>query len=245
MTDLREAEVIKAAVAETATALPSGISERLQQLRSQSAHRFDPVRWRYIEALERRAREHKPTVAALVLGKAGSALDDYEHRWQCHLSVKNSDSEISEPQTTEPRSALRALTLELLQDDLQPQQTWQQMSFGDRLQQQELDLLQKVDTGMSGASELKSVRLFRESLARVNASNRVAESVAKGPENPGPLNEHQLAIRSLRTLRELSPQYLNRFVSYMDTLFWLEKAGAKLDAEEKKKSQPASRRKKK
>ena len=37
-----------------------------------------------------------------------------------------------------------------------------------------------------------------------------------------------LAIKSLSTMRELSPDYLNRFVSYVDTLLWLERSEAAL-----------------
>jgi hypothetical protein len=33
-----------------------------------------------------------------------------------------------------------------------------------------------------------------------------------------------LAIRSLSTMQDISPAYLNRFISYVDTLFWLEQA---------------------
>ena len=49
------------------------------------------------------------------------------------------------------------------------------------------------------------------------------------PQNPGPLNPQMLAIKSLSTMRELSPDYLNRFVSYVDTLLWLERSEAQPD----------------
>jgi len=43
-------------------------------------------------------------------------------------------------------------------------------------------------------------------------------------EDSGPLNSQRLAVRSLAAMRDLSPHYLSRFVTYMETLFWLEQA---------------------
>jgi hypothetical protein len=58
-------------------------------------------------------------------------------------------------------------------------------------------------------------------------SNRlVTRAIQDRPENPGPLNGQMLATRSLTELRRLSPEYLYRFVSYIDTMLWLQQAGA-------------------
>ncbi|HDV6357027.1 TPA: DUF2894 domain-containing protein, partial [Burkholderia cenocepacia] len=37
-----------------------------------------------------------------------------------------------------------------------------------------------------------------------------------------PLNSNSLVHRSLATMRELSPDYLQQFLSYVDALAWLE-----------------------
>ncbi len=42
------------------------------------------------------------------------------------------------------------------------------------------------------------------------------------PENAGPLNSHHLVHRSLLLMRDLSPEYLNRFMTYVDTLLWVD-----------------------
>jgi hypothetical protein len=78
------------------------------------------------------------------------------------------------------------------------------------------------------AGELKSVRLFRESAQKQSMHNRVTQLISEGPENAGPLNPHRLMIRSLCALRDLSPDYLNRVISHIDTLLWLEQAGSQL-----------------
>jgi hypothetical protein len=84
-----------------------------------------------------------------------------------------------------------------------------------------------VSRADSAPKELKALTPLRESWAKLNAEKLVMRSINEGPENAGPLNPHYLAIRSLSNMRDLSPHYLNRFVSYMETLLWLEKADKK------------------
>ncbi len=102
------------------------------------------------------------------------------------------------------------------------------------LQQQENAVLSALATENGGGltppgptlAELKSARYFRELSQRSAAQRQVERAVQEAPEDSGPLNPEKLAIRSLMTMRELSPGYLGRFVSYVDTLFWLERAGS-------------------
>ena len=104
----------------------------------------------------------------------------------------------------------------------------QGLSFDDYLRQQEDDLLASEVSQGSGTAhfaELKSLRLFRDSWVKLNADKVVTQAIKEAPENAGPLNSHRLVIRSLSAIRELSPAYLNRFVSYLDTLLWLEQVG--------------------
>lgn len=72
--------------------------------------------------------------------------------------------------------------------------------------------------------DLASVRRFRETWQRITAEDQVAEAVERGPANAGPLNSHRLALRTLGLLRDLSPDYLRRFLSHVETLQWLEQA---------------------
>ena len=72
--------------------------------------------------------------------------------------------------------------------------------------------------------ELKSARHFRAGLVKMNADKLVSESLQGARADSGPLNPEKLVIHSLALMRELSPHYLSRFVSYMDTLFYLEQS---------------------
>lgn len=72
--------------------------------------------------------------------------------------------------------------------------------------------------------ELPSVRRFRHAWTRVRAQDQVAQAVARRPAQAGPLNSHALVLQSLAMMRELSPEYLRRFVEHVETLQWLEQA---------------------
>jgi len=87
-------------------------------------------------------------------------------------------------------------------------------------------------TGQAQATrgELRSAQAFRESWERLHAADAVHEALQRGPENPGPLNPHELMLRTLRLLSELSPDYLRRFMAHADALLWLDEASALLKA---------------
>ena len=72
--------------------------------------------------------------------------------------------------------------------------------------------------------DTRTVQFFKRTWSRLSADQRLAQSRATLPENAGPLNSHHLVHRSLTLMRELSPDYLERFVAYVDALQWLEQA---------------------
>ncbi len=80
----------------------------------------------------------------------------------------------------------------------------------------------------ASAGELASVRRFRQTWQRIAAEDRVSQAVGRAPANAGPLNSHRLVLHSLELLRSLSPHYLNRFVSQVETLQWLEQTSRQL-----------------
>lgn len=75
--------------------------------------------------------------------------------------------------------------------------------------------------------ELKSARRFGETWSKLQSENQVAQALQRSPENAGPFNPHMLMVRSLALMRDLSPDYLHRFMQHADTLLWLEQAGAR------------------
>jgi hypothetical protein len=70
--------------------------------------------------------------------------------------------------------------------------------------------------------DLKSVGYFRDRLCEFKVERQIEVALAQRPENAGPLNSHLLAVRALDALRSSAPPYLRHFVSYLDTLGWLD-----------------------
>jgi len=74
------------------------------------------------------------------------------------------------------------------------------------------------------AADATTVQFFKRTWSRLSADQRLAQSRASLPDNAGPLNSQHLVHRSLVLMRELSPEYLEHFVGYIDALQWLEQA---------------------
>ena len=96
--------------------------------------------------------------------------------------------------------------------------------------QQSISVLGEPATGtttdIADPNELKTLRHFRSTWSRLSADRRLVQSLAAVPENAGPLNSHQLVHRALTQMRELSPAYLERFMTYVDALLWIEQRNA-------------------
>lgn len=169
----------------------------LDALRQRGAERFDPVRFRFIEAMARRTATHE--------GEARRLLDE---RLERLLDAHGAALEKLEPPRKKMPPAAPA---------------------GGGL----ADLLAHVAerTGVAegatrSASDLKSLRYFRSTWSRLSADRRLNQSQAKVPENAGPLNSQHLVHRAITLMRDTSPDYLNRLMSYIDTLSWIEQANA-------------------
>lgn len=191
-------------------------------LRSQDGAN-DPVRLRFIEALLRRWEGAPPRLQARLQPRLQQALDDYR----------------AAPDRPRPAAAMapasgQVAALTALLNALHQQEGDEAgLPLERALQQQELELVDAITATQAQPepplrrAELKAARQLRVAQARVNADRVVSQALAGIPEHCGPLNPQRLATRSLATMRDLSPHYLSRFVSYIDTLFWLEQAERK------------------
>jgi len=104
------------------------------------------------------------------------------------------------------------------------------LNLEERLRRQEKDVLRTLSRASTGDGEkgIKvkdsrgSIGILKEALGKSYAENLVNDAILTRPENPGHLNKEMLATRSLAAMRKLSPEYLHRFVVYIDTLLCLE-----------------------
>ena len=171
----------------------------LDAWRARGEHRADPVRFRFIEAMARRAAGHQGDARRILDERVAALLAAYreklEEKQRAVAGMKQ-----------EP--ALRSGPLAQLVEHI--------------ARQSPLQAEGPAATGVAPAPELKTLRYFRSTWSRLSADRRLTQSLAKVPDNAGPLNSHHLVHRSLKLMHELSPEYLNRFMSYVDTLLWVD-----------------------
>lgn len=178
------------------------VGARLAAWRAEGAHRLDPVRFRLIEAMARRAAGHQ--------GAARQGLDQRLEALVADYALRTGQAAVAPaPAGAAAPGALAVLTAHIARHSA-------------------------TDThapgSLGGVPELKTLGYFRTTWTRLNADRQLTQSLAKVPENAGPLNSHHLVHRSLLLMRELSPAYLHRFMGYVDTLMWAEQAQASLAA---------------
>ena len=79
--------------------------------------------------------------------------------------------------------------------------------------------------GTGWPSENPRIQAFKKQLSQLSVQKQVRQAMAQAPQNAGPINSHMLVLRSLGLMRDISPDYLNRFMAHVDTLLCLEEAG--------------------
>jgi hypothetical protein len=142
----------------------SGARATLDAWRERGADRLDPIRFHFMEALDRRAAGHSGALATLI----------------DHIAGHHAPADGIDP------AAGNAV----------PQRT--------------------------SYPELEALEYFRETWSKVRSEKQLRQSLKKAPGNAGPLNSSSLVHRSLSLMRELSPGYLQQFLSYVDALSWME-----------------------
>lgn len=195
----------------------------------------------------RSARRHAASLVDRVTSETPAAADEINRLFESgdFKAVKKLADESAVHDETDP-SQLAALTREMLQRN-GDEALAANPSLEDELRLLEFQVMQsvartKTDTasdtggnwGKASFDNLSTTRHFRQSLRKHHAQQRITRLIAERPENPGPLNAQALIIRSISTMRDLSPSYTDRFVSYMDTLLWLERAGSAAEQAKKK-----------
>lgn len=70
--------------------------------------------------------------------------------------------------------------------------------------------------------ELPALAEFRSTWAKVRSDSQLRQSLEQVSEDAGPLNSGVLVHRAVTLMRTLSPGYLQQFLSYLDSLSWME-----------------------
>ncbi|UEP44751.1 DUF2894 domain-containing protein [Burkholderia sp. B21-005] len=166
----------------------------LDAWREQGADRLDPVRFHRLDALEKRAAAFDGDARALLDERLATLLEGFAEL-VARAGEAAGTSEPAQAIAQAPaRGALGGLVEQLARD-----------AQADR---------RGVDPEL--------IDFFRTMWSKVRTEQQYRQSLDQVPRNAGPLNSNSLVHRSLATMRELSPEYLQQFLSYIDALAWLE-----------------------
>lgn len=180
---------------------------------SRGEQRFDPVRFRFIEAMAKRATAHGGEARRMLDDKVATLLAAYEE-----------DRTKAQPTSTVAQEAAAETS------------PFAELAEHISRHAPMLGNAPAAPAAKAGAAtkasaaplppELKSIRYFQSTWAKLSADRRLTQSLSKVPENAGPLNSHHLVHRSLTLMHNLSPEYLNRFMAYVDALSWVDQLNA-------------------
>ena len=208
---------------------PDALQDRLVALRTAGAWRQDPARFHYLEALARRLPGQPEPVRRLLEGKLQAGLGEFAER---------ASPPAAKPTPIQVRPAVERTPLAQLNAYLRESSPAARRAAPGEPHERD---------------ELASVRRFRRAWASLRMHEQVEQAAARKPANAGPLNSHALVLQSLALMRELSPDYLERFLRQVESLQWLDRAAAQLPQRQSgaakagkakaPKSQPARRSK--
>lgn len=167
----------------------------LDAMRAAGAAQVDAVGWYYIETLAGRTQAQTGPARVLLNAKLHEALQRFNARMTTADNPKDAPEPLPSPLAT------------LLQD------------MGPKTAPQ--------GSGKPAGwpSENPRIQAFKKQLSQISVQKQVTQAIAQAPQNAGPINSHMLVLRSLGLMRDLSPDYLNRFMAHVDTLLCLEEAG--------------------
>ena len=175
-----------------------------ESLQARGAAQLEPVGWHYITVLSERARAQTGPAQRLLNDKLEMALvrlkDTLDAAPTGKASSKSNAQEKAGAQSTPAVSPLTALLKDMQTESANP------------------------GTGIASTwrAESPRIRQFRKQLGQISVQKQVSKAMAQAPQNAGPINSHMLVLRSLGLMRDLSPDYLHRFMGYVDTLLFLD-----------------------
>jgi len=184
---------------------PAALQERLGALRARGAARLEPVRFHALEALARRLPTQTPDVQAVLIVKLQAALGGCEQRVE-----RGPAQPLPQVRQAARSTAPVGGPLVQLNRKLRAAAVARAAAAGGEAAQD--------------PDELASAHHFRLAWSRGQALDRLTQALARKPAQSGPLNSHALVLQSLAMMRELSPDYVRRFMVYVESLQWLEQA---------------------
>jgi len=182
----------------------------LDAWRGQGADRVDPVRFRFIEALARRAGAQEGEARRILDARLASLLQAYAA--EAERAAQAGDE-------TARESAANAAGAGAVPEP----------AAGQGLAGLAASLAVRGGPCGPAGDDMAILDYFRGLWAELRVGRELRQALNNVPENAGPLNSLHLVHQSLMLMHDLAPGYLRHFLSYADTLSWLERmSGADL-----------------
>jgi hypothetical protein len=198
------------------SAVKNEFRSTLDAWRERGADRLSPVRFHFMEALDRRAASHSGEARRVLDDKLSKLIEAYASDLE---SAASEAANVDEP----TRGALAGL-----------------VEYVSRCAPVNSDAPLPRP---SSYPEMEVLEYFRKTWTQLSTERQFRQSLAQVPGNAGPLNSSSLVHRSLSLMRELSPGYLQQFMSYIDALSWMEQMNGGIALPEKEAPRSASPRK--
>lgn len=165
----------------------------LDAWRECGADRLNPARFHFIAALARRAAAHSGDARRVLDTRLAQLIDAYSADVERAAAQAKAAASASEQRSDEVESLAGLVG-----------------SLADNPHRSDV------------YPELPALEYFRGVWSKVRTEKQIRQSLAPVAGNAGPLNSSSLVHRALSLMSELSPGYLKQFLSYVDTLTWLE-----------------------
>ncbi len=206
-----------------ATGTPTPIAAptpELDALHALGAAEHDPVRLAYLSALARRISAQPAAIRAPLQQKLTADIA----RFAADLAARPAKPVPCAATDSSPLSTLLAYLREQGETPLGPNLAATPASRPSLPTVDAEKPAKSTPRIGEAAPELKAIAYFRDAWSRLSTEQQLTQTLAQAPENAGPMNSQHLVLRSLQIMRDIAPDYLQGFMSYIDTLIWLEQA---------------------
>ena len=229
---------------------PTPVDLVLQTLQASGNATLDPIGLHYLQSLHTKMLASAEPLRALLEARLTHALAEFEKRngttakESCIAEAPSVDSEpLEQVASSKPRrSHLSTQGKDRASSPVSAAATTAVPPSLGPLQELTLQLQRPPQVGsLQGNGPMPSTDLaaptaliqdasalhyFRTTWTRLRTGKKLAQALQQAPKNAGPINSHNLVLRSLALMQDISPDYLNRFVVHVDALLSLDASAA-------------------
>ena len=184
---------------------PDSMRARIDAWREEGAGHVAPLDFALIDALARRAEHYAGSARRELDTRLSQLVDAYAARMAIQPTAMS-----MEGNTINPAPSLRVLLEEV------PQQQALPLAVPAR------DMAQGSDDDAGEAPLMPVLDEFQQLWSRIRIDSLLRQCLDSLPEDAGPLHSSVLTYRAMALMQDISPDYLQHFIAYVDVLTWME-----------------------